>query len=32
LAVAVEALLVEKGILTHEEVDQKMEQWQTCER
>ena len=30
--VAVEALLVEKGILTHEEVDRKMEEWQTCER
>jgi nitrile hydratase subunit beta len=30
--VAVEALLVEKGFLTHEEVDRKMEQWQTCER
>ena len=30
--VAVEALLVEKGLLTHEEVDRKMEEWQTCER
>jgi hypothetical protein len=29
--VAVEALLVEKGLLTHEEVDRKMEEWQTCE-
>jgi nitrile hydratase subunit beta len=30
--VAVEALLVEKGLLTHEEVDRKMDEWQTCGR
>jgi hypothetical protein len=28
--VAVEALLVEKGLLTHEDVDRQMEEWQTC--
>jgi nitrile hydratase len=30
--VAVEALLVEKGLLTHAEVDRKMEEWPACER
>ncbi len=30
--VAIEALLVEKGILTREEVDRKMAEWQTCQR
>jgi hypothetical protein len=30
--VAVEMLLVEKGFLTHAEVDRKMAEWQTCER
>jgi hypothetical protein len=30
--VAVEALLVEKGLLTHAEVDRKMAEWQSCER
>ena len=29
---AVEALLIEKGLLTREEIDRKMEEWQTCER
>jgi nitrile hydratase subunit beta len=28
----VEALLIEKGLLTREEIDRKMEEWQTCER
>jgi Nitrile hydratase beta subunit len=28
--VAIEALLVEKGLLTHEEVDRKMAEWKTC--
>ena len=27
---AVEALLVEKGLLTREEIDRKMEEWVTC--
>ena len=30
--VAIEALLVEKGILTREEIDRKMAEWQTCQR
>ena len=29
--VAVEALLVEKGLLTHEEIDRKMDEWETCQ-
>jgi hypothetical protein len=28
----VEALLIEKGFLTREGIDRKMEEWQTCER
>ena len=28
--VAVEALLIEKGLLTREEIDRKMEAWTTC--
>jgi Nitrile hydratase beta subunit len=27
---AVEALLIEKGLLTREEIDRKMEEWVTC--
>jgi hypothetical protein len=30
--VAVETLLVEKGLLTHAEVDRKMDEWQSCAR
>jgi Nitrile hydratase beta subunit len=29
--VAIEALLVEKGLLTREEIDRKMEEWATCQ-
>ena len=29
--VAIEALLVEKGFLTHEEIDRKMAEWVTCQ-
>ena len=28
--VAIEALLIEKGLLTREEIDRKMEAWVTC--
>jgi nitrile hydratase subunit beta len=30
-SVAIEALLVEKGILTREEIDRKMAEWMTCQ-
>ena len=30
--VAVEILLVEKGLLTREEIDRKMAEWSTCQR
>jgi nitrile hydratase subunit beta len=30
--VAIEALLIEKGLLTREEIDRKMETWATCQR
>ena len=30
--VAIEAILVEKSILTREEIDRKMAEWQTCQR
>jgi nitrile hydratase subunit beta len=29
--VAIEALLIEKGILTREEIDRKMAEWATCQ-
>jgi Nitrile hydratase beta subunit len=29
--VAIEALLIEKGILTRQEIDRKMEEWVTCQ-
>lgn len=29
--VAIEALLVEKGLLTREEIDRKMDEWVTCQ-
>ena len=29
--VAIEALLIEKGLLTREEIDRKMETWVTCQ-
>jgi hypothetical protein len=29
--IGVEALLVEKGLLTREEIDRKMEAWPTCQ-
>jgi hypothetical protein len=30
--VAIEALLIEKGVLTREEIDRKMAEWVTCQR
>ena len=30
--VAIEALLVEKGLLTRAEIDRKMDEWVTCQR
>jgi Nitrile hydratase beta subunit len=29
--VGIEALLVEKGLLTREEIDRKMDEWETCQ-
>jgi hypothetical protein len=29
--VAIEALLIEKGLLTRQEIDRKMEEWVTCQ-
>jgi hypothetical protein len=29
---AIEALLIEKGVLTREEIDRKMAEWVTCQR